>query len=70
MSVMSETEPETIYCIVERYISDWGGYEMNVDAFCSFFSLWDNIVANYIVMPLEIFSFLIILLLEMEFLAE
>jgi len=36
MSVMSETEPETIYCIVERYISDWGGHEMNVDAFCSF----------------------------------
>ncbi len=41
---------------------------MNIDAFCSFFSLWDNIVANYIVMPLEIFSFLEILLLVMEFL--
>ena len=66
--VMSETEPEMIYCIVEMYISDWGGYQMNVDAFCSFFSLRNNIVANYIVTPLEIFYFLEILLLVMEFL--
>jgi hypothetical protein len=70
MSVISETKPETIYCIVESYISDWGGHQMNVDAYCSFFSLCDNIVANYIVTPSEIFSFWEILFLVMEFLTE
>ena len=33
VSVISEAEPETIYCIVERYISYWGGHEMNIDTF-------------------------------------
>jgi hypothetical protein len=33
----SDNNPETIYCIVERYISDWAGHQMNVGAFCSFF---------------------------------
>ena len=51
MSVISEVQPETIYCIVESYISDCGGHQMNVDTYCSFFSLCDNIVANYIVTP-------------------
>ena len=49
--VIRQAEPETIYCIVERYISDWGDHQMNVDTFCSFFSLRDNTVANYIDTP-------------------
>jgi len=50
MSVISEAEPETIYCIVERYISDWADHKMNVDAFY-ILTLWGNTVANYIVTP-------------------